>query len=159
MIAPAISALPSSMFRAIAVSSPTVPRLTSLLSAADEHSLRSFSERWKHHRKYGASSRALEQKLALMLADDAVRHEQAKSGARLLGGEMRFEQVVAILLGDAGAVVRDAEERPPVVAPACCQLDMSMRGRGVDRVVDQVGDDLAQKQRIRLDFDRLRRLA
>src|SRR5438552_2548246 len=75
MIAPAISALPSSMFRAIAVSSPTVPRLTRLLSAADEHSLRSFSERWKHHRKYGASSRALEQKLALMLAHDCLLYE------------------------------------------------------------------------------------
>src|SRR2546430_14489226 len=104
-------------------------------------------------------SRSFKQKFALMLAHYPVGHEQTQSGARLFGGEVRFEKMVAIVVGDAWPVVRYAEEGPSVVAPAGCQLNMSVRRRGVNRIVDEVGDDFPQQERIRLYLDRLRRFA
>ena len=80
-------------------------------------------------------SRSFKQKFALMLTHYPVGHEQTQSGARLFGGEVRFEKMVAIVVGDAWPVVRYAEEGPSVVAPAGCQLNMSVRRRGVNRKI------------------------
>ena len=46
-------------------------------------------------------SRSFKQKFALMLTHYPVGHEQTQSGARLFGGEVRFEKMVAIVVGDA----------------------------------------------------------
>src|SRR5207302_4278944 len=119
----------------------------------------SAGKRWKGDSEDRATAASVVSQLALMLTDDPVRHEQAKPCTRLLGGEVRFEKMVTIVVGDPGSVVRNAEERPSVVSPTCCQLNMSMRRRSVNRVIDQVGDDLPEQQRIRSYFHCLRRLA
>jgi len=45
-----------------------------------------------------AASAAFIEQLTLVLADDAVGHEQAESGAGFLGREMRLEQSVAVVV-------------------------------------------------------------
>jgi C4-dicarboxylate-specific signal transduction histidine kinase len=40
-----------------------------------------------------------------MFANDAVRHEEAKSSAALLRREVRLEQMVANLIRNTGAIV------------------------------------------------------
>ena len=61
-----------------------------------------------------ATPTALKQKLALVLADDAVGHEQSEPSSGLFGREMGLEKVVTVLVGDTGSVVGDAEIRPAV---------------------------------------------
>src|SRR5437016_12260936 len=97
--------------------------------------------------------------MPLMLTYDPVRHEQAESGASLFGGEMRLEEVVAILVGNSGPVVRDAEIGPPIGPQPEAKLDMAALGNRVDGVVDQIGSDFAEQQRVGPDAYFLRRFA
>src|ERR1700694_4163432 len=88
-----------------------------------------------------------------MLANDPVRHEQAEAGAGFLGREVRFEEVMTILVCDPGTVVGDAEIRPSVVAAASRHLHVTTRRRRGNRVVDEVGQDLAEQERVSFVFD------
>lgn len=61
-----------------------------------------------------ATPTALKQKLALVLADDAVGHEEPETSSGLFGREVRLEKMVTILVGDAWTVVSHAEIGPTV---------------------------------------------
>src|ERR1700694_3161025 len=91
---------------------------------------------------------ALVNQLALMLADDPIRHKEAKSRAALLGREVRFEEVVAFVVWDTRPIIGDAEVWPAIPPPAGLELHMAVRRNGIDRVVDEVRDYFAEEQRI-----------
>src|SRR5437660_908171 len=62
-------------------------------------------------------------------------------------------------LEKSGRVVRDAEIRPSIGPPAEAKLDMAALGNRVDGVVDQIGSDFAEQQRVGPDAYVLRRFA
>lgn len=64
-----------------------------------------------------ASTIAFVQEISLMLTHDAVGHKEAESGPTLLGREMRFKEVVAMIVRYARPIVGDAEEWPAASAP------------------------------------------
>src|SRR5438105_13908990 len=97
--------------------------------------------------------------MPLMLTHDPIRHERAESRASLFGGEMRLDEAVAILVGNSGPVVRDAEIGPSIGPPAEAKLDMAALGNRVAGGVVQIGSDFAEQQRAGRDAYVLRRFA
>src|SRR5690606_8465012 len=76
--------------------------------------------------------------------DDAARDGEAEAGAGAAGAARlpeRVEEARALLLGDARPGVRDAEDDVAAVARRA-HGDAAALGRELDRVVDQVGEDL-----------------
>jgi len=70
-----------------------------------------------------------------MLANDAVRHEEAQSGATFLGCEVGLEEVVAMLIRNTWTVVGDAEVGSAAPAASGCR-DEAAEGGSIDRVVN-----------------------
>src|SRR5260370_19643689 len=103
---------------------------------------------WKRRERdseYGSLTIAFVIQLALVLTDNPIGHEEAESRSSLFRREMRLEQVMAILVGDAGTVVGDAEVRPSVGTPTCGEFHMSMLRHRVDGVVGEVGGGFAEQ--------------
>src|SRR6266851_8000006 len=59
---------------------------------------------------------------------------------------MRLEQMVTLFVGDTRPVVRDAQVGPSVSALARRGLDAAAVADGIDRVVQEVRDDLAHEK-------------
>src|SRR5262245_36769925 len=68
-----------------------------------------FSRRQLHDEARAPGPVLLEADRALMLLDDAADYGEAQPAASALRREARHEQLVAVLLGDAGPVVGNAE--------------------------------------------------
>src|SRR5881628_2253954 len=87
-----------------------------------------------------------------MFADDAIGHEESESRAVLLGCEVWLEEMVAIFVGDAVAIVGDAEKGRITAASAGAELDVTIFWRGINGVVHEVGDYFAKKQWVCFDL-------
>jgi len=99
---------------------------------------------------------ALIEELALVLADDAVGDEQAEAGAVVLGREVRFEQALPVFLGDAGAVVEDAEVGPVLLPGADLDANVAADWDSIDGVVEQIYHHFAQQRLVGPHGDPLR---
>src|ERR1700682_1049763 len=64
---------------------------------------------------------------------------------------------MTVVLGYAGPVVDPAEIRPAVTTATGLELDVAVRRNRVDRVVDQIGDDLAKQERVSAHLHLVRR--
>ena len=119
-----------------------------------------------------AGLRGIDLDPAVVVLDDAVadRQAQARPLPRVLGGEERLEDLVAIGRGDAAAGVGDRQHHVfggrRQVQPALAPHDLLGRdaqrpaaGHGVDRVRDQVQADLLDLIGIAGDLGRRRRRA
>jgi hypothetical protein len=103
------------------------------------------------------AGRALQPDLPAHQLDQAARDGQAEAGAAVLarGGHVRLrerlEQPGHLLLAhaDAGVAHREAQLRlvPGALQHLRLQPDLALR-RELDRVVDEVGQDLAEAQRV-----------
>src|SRR6266852_2155344 len=94
-----------------------------------------------------------------MLSHDAVGHEEAEAGASLLGGEVRFEQVVALGVGDTRSVVGNGHVGPSIAALSGGDLNTPTLTDGIDGVVQEVGDHLAHEKRVSADLYLIGRFA
>ncbi len=81
---------------------------------------------------------ASEADVAAKFADDALADPEAEAGSLgLFRGEKRFEDFLAQLLGDAGAVVRDTDARSLACRTAGdSNADDAALGKCVDGVAD-----------------------
>jgi hypothetical protein len=81
------------------VRNPTSETHVSIQRAESQQIWRKSARKWgEGDGEYGTFAVAFVNQLALMLFHDAVRHEEAEPGAAFFGGEMWFEQVMAIVI-------------------------------------------------------------
>ena len=93
-----------------------------------------------------------------MFANNAVRHEETEARPIFLSCEVGFEEAVTVVVRDAGTVVRDADVWV-AAAPAGGRRDVPSWRGGIDGVVHQVRDHLADEKRIRAHLDIFSRFA
>ncbi len=87
-----------------------------------------------------------------MRLDDAIAHRQAESCSlsHALGGEERVEDLPEVLLGDPAAVIGDGHVDLPVFLP-CAYPNGPSVPHGVERILQQVQEDLSQLAVVGLD--------
>ena len=83
--------------------------------------------------------------------DDLLDDGKAQAGAFGMGGEVGLENLGAIGLGHAGAVVGDFDEGLLIVALAGADADFALGRDGLDGVEDEVEKGLAEELFVGLD--------
>ena len=103
--------------------------------------LRGTGSRTKNVDPWPASERKVS--VPAKLLEDLPADKQAQTGAVGLGGEERLKQPAAVGDRDPSPVVLDAQDQPALFGPGV-HVDPPLVVRGVDRVENQVEDDLGQ---------------
>src|SRR3989454_10266255 len=91
-------------------------------------------------KRAAAAGLALDRDLAAMIAHHRLHDGEAQPGSVLLGGVVRSEQALALLLRQARPGIGDLEQGAPGGAVALRRPDgeRAARGHGVERVQHQV---------------------
>ena len=93
-----------------------------------------------------------------MLLQNLGRDRETKAGAALLGGEIREEQALAHLVGEAGTSVRYAQLDHAGIEESRRDLEFAEKGflHGFGGVVDEVGEGALERFRIGEDQRKVR---